>query len=88
MNTISGAFYEVRHTSDQYGLGHSFDSFDDAMQAINHQWELSRKTKSVLTPWLVVKIEWSKVYSDNGTFIRETKSRIVIAEVAYEPKAD
>jgi hypothetical protein len=81
-------FYEVRSLDDMYGLSlrnEDSESEEKALEAINRAYEYA-KTRGFDNreiKWIIVCNRSVKEFDENGSFLKDERTRFVIAQVEY-----
>ena len=76
----TGSFYDVCSFESTHGLViHNNESFDSTVASIE---DVVARAKAAGydndEKWLIVKVEWEKVFDENGIFQKETTTRTTV----------
>ena len=78
-------FYKVINNRDAYGLGDNFESEESALAYINDSYKraLSRGYDNRNEKWLIVCVQISTEFDENGVFLKRTTEEFVMDAVEY-----
>ena len=76
MKKFEGYYYEITSTNDNCKTGSRHEAFDSAVQELEDIVQRAKHSGyNNDEKWLIVCVEWQKLFDENGMFISETTSR-------------
>ena len=79
MEEYSGTYYEISAPNMSCGLYWKFETVEEAKEHIKK--EHSRAKENGYDPkeeWLIIKVSWNRMFTDNGYFVCENESRYAV----------
>ena len=78
-------FYKIINKRDAYGLGDNFENGESALTYINDSYNraLSRGYDNRNEKWLIVCVQISTEFDENGDFLKRTTEEFVMDAVEY-----
>lgn len=78
---VSGKFFKVLSVDGNSGLGHTYKTYNEALEAICDSQEYQKKAGYEPERWLIVRVTWERKWDKNGRFEGETTKLETLAEV-------
>ena len=78
---LNGVFYKVISVDGNSGLGYTYKTYNEALEAICDSQEHQKKSGYEPERWLIARVTWERKWNKNGRFEGETTKMETIAEV-------
>ena len=79
-------YYEIKSHDDSHGLCGTFETEEEALKHINdsYRYALKRGYDNRNDKWLIVYVEHTKIFNDDGMFLKEEMTRVAAVSAEFD----